>query len=264
MRELLYLSDTKLTMLLAANPKRGWRAERAEGRVTVGGLSLKLGAARSNDEQDVASRLDQAIDLIERSKRASRWFTDPTVQPGHWIQFELSVRYGTWDHGNAGCVSPGRHPNAENLALVIGEVAVVEIGQKRALRLVLCGSVEHMRDRAVTTAERVGGHYSTCEPFRVIWHSLKQQNDAWTGTLRRTQQAEIVLPSDLIGYVDRFYGQQWLGRTLAHVYYICNREMDLSTSTRVSGHARVLATPAALNTDVRYLLATPLYVEFVD
>lgn len=130
MRDLLYLSETKMKDLVPQLPRKVLKRLGVEGGLNVGVLSLR--ATVSPDEQtSLPALLDSVINMIE-NERLTRWPTDPHLHAGDWIQFEETFRYGTKPPDT-------KHP------LPSGDLVYFNAVGAESRMLSLCGSVAHLK-----------------------------------------------------------------------------------------------------------------------
>lgn len=130
MRDLLYLSETKMKDLVPQLPRKVLKRLGVEGGLNVGVLSLR--ATVSPDEQtSLPALLDSVINMIE-NERLTRWPTDPHLRAGDWIQFKGTFRCGTKPPDT-------KHP------LPSGDLVYFNAVETESKRLSLCGSVVHLK-----------------------------------------------------------------------------------------------------------------------
>lgn len=95
MRELVYLSEAKLSQFLPEKPpwwSRLGRNAKLEVSAPVGKAGLDIGEPATKPTE---ARLAAVIAEIEKS---AKWFDDPVVRPGEWVHFELSIGECGTDH----------------------------------------------------------------------------------------------------------------------------------------------------------------------
>jgi len=86
MRELVYLSEAKLSQFLPDRPPwwaRLSRSAKVELSVPMAKVGLEVGEPPPDG---VRSKLDAVIAEVERT---AKWFDDPDVTSGEWVHFDL-------------------------------------------------------------------------------------------------------------------------------------------------------------------------------
>lgn len=129
MRDLLYLSETKMKDLVPQLPRKVLRRLGVEAGVNVGVLSLRATLSPGEQASQVAL-LDSVISMIEE-ERLTRWRTDPELRAGDWIQFEEAFRHETTPPDVA-------HP------MPSGDLVYFNAVEMQNKRFSLCGSREHL------------------------------------------------------------------------------------------------------------------------
>lgn len=135
MRDLLYLSETKMKDLAPQLPRKVLKRFGMEAGLNVGVLSLRATLSPSEQTSQVAL-LDGVINMIE-SDRLTRRRSDPGVRAGDWVQFEEAFFYG-------------RTPPATNHPLPPGELVYFNAVATQGKAFSLCGSPSHLK----------GAHYN--------------------------------------------------------------------------------------------------------
>lgn len=130
MRDLLYLSETKMTDLVPQLPRKVLKRLGMEGGVTLGVPSLRATLSPSEQNSQVAL-LDSVINMIEDEK-LTRWRTDPELRAGDWIQFEETFRHGSLPPDT-------KHP------MPSGDLVYFNAVETEGKRFSLCGSREHLK-----------------------------------------------------------------------------------------------------------------------
>ncbi|NIY68400.1 hypothetical protein SMALB_6491 [Streptomyces malaysiensis] len=89
MRELVYLSDRKLRQFL---PDSGKRVPRGMWQVNtpLGGFGVQPDPP---DADEVRS--DRLRQVVKHVSTSARWFSEPNLSSGSWIQFEAPMNYRT-------------------------------------------------------------------------------------------------------------------------------------------------------------------------
>lgn len=94
MDELIYLSPGKLAQFSRTKGSR-FGIKEITGRLPtpIGSAELTVTGA-TDDLRATIRRLNEVKRALEQSGRAPRWFEDDGVEPGDWIEFEFTARYG--------------------------------------------------------------------------------------------------------------------------------------------------------------------------
>ncbi|GGV15163.1 SAVMC3_10250 family protein [Streptomyces spectabilis] len=245
MRELVYLSDRKLRQFMPERRRslgrRGWQVT-----TPVGGVGIEAGAPDAERERE--KRLRRIVDHVSVS---ARWFTEPEVRAGAWVEFEAPLNYRALNGAAPGMV------------LFFDPATAVEGYESGgALRLVLHGSVAHLAgDLEPTVAEPPAlaergwdGGISSCGPS---WVQLATHAATLLGAL-------AVQPSAASEPGHAPDSPLTLAEGTRQVLAALDGQLPAETAAWMHGHARVTAAvPAPGGERVRYLVATPLYVEYV-
>ncbi|MPZ01057.1 MAG: hypothetical protein GEU97_24450 [Actinophytocola sp.] len=244
MRDLLYLSESKLRALVPQLPGRIRRRLGIEAGLTVGFASLKAILPGQENHNWVAS-LDAVIDMIEH-ERPSRWRTADDVRPGDWIQFDEEFRYGdAW-------------PGSEYDQPVHGLVYFAALERPH---FALIGSAAHVLDRR-QDAEQPSGPvgYFYMSGLRAYARQLAALPD-------EAATSEFVAPAS-----SRGGDPHALQRDLA--YALKTLWIDVTDDSRSDEWACRASAPVVLHGHARVLevvhgysgrpeiVATPLYVEY--
>ncbi|MCX5415732.1 SAVMC3_10250 family protein [Streptomyces sp. NBC_00059] len=150
MRELVYLSDSKLRQFL---PERGQRRRigrrlrmfRLDGNTPVGGggFEVHLDGDGPTTAEDRAHRLASTIDHLESH---ALWFTDPDTRPGRWIYFEAPLSFFHVD---------SRDPDVGTVLFV--DVPGIDGYDQDGTCLILHGSAKHLLVPVPRSALAVSG-----------------------------------------------------------------------------------------------------------
>ncbi|WJV49116.1 SAVMC3_10250 family protein [Streptomyces flavofungini] len=245
MRELVYLSDRKLRQFMPDRPRRlvrgGWQVT-----TPVGGVGLDPEVPDA--ERERGERLRR---IVRHVSAAAGWFAEPGLRAGSWVQFEAPLNFRALRGAAPGMVLFVDPPRG---------VEGYETGG--AVRLLLHGSVEHLAGGRVPvvaeppalseTVHHAGGWDCSGGDWvellttqaSVLLGSLTSQPDATS----EDEAQEPVSPVTLLE------GTRQLLAAL-------DRQLPVETAAWMRGYARV--TAALECGDVRYVVATPLYVEYV-
>lgn len=235
MRDLLYLSETKMRALVPQLPGRVLRRLGLEAGLNAGLVSLRATLPPQPQEPSLITALDQVIDMID-TERLPGWRTDPQLAAGDWIQFEEEFRFGEAPP------APGRLP---------GRDLVYFVATDDTVPFVLCGSRAHVVDmRQVPDAQHshgVGFYTSAVLDFTRRTAALPDEAAlAEVPSLAGNMDSRGVVTQDADQVArDLRYGMGWLS----------GARVDWPGRAVLSGHARVLAAGD-------FVLATPLYVEY--
>jgi hypothetical protein len=135
MRDLLYLSETKMKDLIPQLPRKVLKRLGMEAGVNVGVLSLRATLA-PDEHTSLTALLDSVINMIEDEK-LTRWRSDLHLCAGDWVQFEETFLYGTTPPDT-------KHP------LPSGDLVYFNATDTESKRFSLCGSAAHLK----------GAHYA--------------------------------------------------------------------------------------------------------
>jgi len=235
MRDLLYLSETKMRALVPQLPGRVLRRLGLEAGLNAGLVSLRATLPPQQQEGSLITALDQVIDMID-AERLPRWRTDPGLAAGDWIQFEEEFRFG-----EAPSV-PG---------VLSGRDLVYFAAPDDTEPFVLCGSRAHVVDmRQVPDAQHpYGAGFYTSAVLDFTRRTAALPDEAALAAvppLAGNMDCRGMVTEDADQVVrDLRYGMGWLSRA----------SVGWPGRAALSGHARVLAAGD-------FVLATPLYVEY--
>ena len=220
MRDLLYLSETKMRALVPQLPGRIRKRLGLEAGINAGLISVR--ATLPPDQQpSLIAALDQVIEMLE-GERLPRWRTDPRLRAGDWIQFAEGFRFGEAP------MARGRRP-AHDLVYFVASGGPAPF--------VLCGSRAHLLDkRQVPDAEREAwaGLYTTA----VLDYARR--------LAELPDEGAVADPPQLAGNVD-VHGtpradHDEVTRDLGNaIRELSHPSMQWTGQAVLSGHARVLA-----------------------
>ncbi|MFJ3925939.1 SAVMC3_10250 family protein [Streptomyces sp. NPDC090022] len=245
MREFIYVSDAKLSQFVP----QGARAPRARAlRLTtpVGGVDLD--APAPDGEQSRLRQLDRVDKHLEKS---ARWFEEPGLRAGQWVQFEVLLR----------CVAlngPYRH-----MVLFADPAPGEEPDHAGDCRLLMHGSAHHLLGRLPVPIdgpllEDIEGGASLGTTFVTrageAVHALALQPGA------RADETDPAAPSPAHGHA----GPALPGAGVRALLNALDAAPELvGTASWMRGYARVTRSFGPEATGTRCLVATPLTVEFV-
>jgi hypothetical protein len=90
MRELIYLSERKIQQFTIGQP--WWRRMKLE-RIKIPMVGEIAFSHKGNLARATNAEVDRILAQLDKSSRATKWFDDPEVRPGDWVQFELPLTY---------------------------------------------------------------------------------------------------------------------------------------------------------------------------
>ncbi|MEU7363974.1 MULTISPECIES: SAVMC3_10250 family protein [Streptomyces] len=185
--------------------------------------------------------------LVEKAKRRIERdfspvaFTDFNLRANQWIHFDLDMAHLAVHEDS------GRPP--EDVALFIGSVSSGTAGQQRDMGVLLCGSVQHLRTRAIP-AGRMGSD--------TTWlHDLILKIE------RREEEGVNVIPEFLSEIMPTDRSEHRIEETAHGVFGWADRQYPPIVRGRHRGHAIVLMDIDNTRWVNRLLVASPLYVEAV-
>jgi hypothetical protein len=244
MRELLYLSERKLHgMFVDAGRWSSIRPRSVETSVGVPGASTKLTyggpANAASTLAETAAKLEKVIRYLERTHRIVD-FSSPGLRANQWVSFDLEMTYGT-GHEDSAIPEVG-----DDIVLFGGSV---DPGREtREIELLLCGSVNHLRDRIASSGRMGSGSDWLYEVIKTLEE--------------RDRKGIHVVPEFLASLV------RWNHRSLDPDSIVHEVLGGLMRSTfpapdrgRLRGIARVLRDIDDDKWVTRLVIGTPLYVE---
>ncbi|MGW1813925.1 SAVMC3_10250 family protein [Streptomyces sp. NPDC002125] len=249
MRELVYLSDSKLRQFL---PERGQRRRigrrlrmfRLDGNTPMGGggFEVHLDGEGPTTAEDRAHRLASTIDHLETH---ALWFTDPDTRPGRWIYFEAPLFFFHVD---------SRDPDVGTVLFV--DAPGVDGYAPEGARLILHGSAKHLLVPVPRSALAVSGVIGSLGPF-----------DTGPSISHRLWDAERPPPSPTVGELADVPAERAPELSLVSAHSIVaalsdihRRRDDLAdTAAWMRGYARVTYVERY---ESAIVYATPLNVEY--
>ncbi|GAA1904945.1 hypothetical protein GCM10009837_30610 [Streptomyces durmitorensis] len=281
MRELIYLSDSKLQQFMP-KPRR-WRGPESAKIVTPLG-ELNLSPRTTDPIEARAKHFERVVEHIELN---ARWFQTARHQAGQWIWFEAPLNYVNIPAEGKGAL------------LFVDPEGAYEQGYPRSspCRLLLHGSITNLIaaqsavvDASLPTQEEVGqesaarfdafleGLRDSRSPSDPTWFMarLAALHDAnleanvearsLLGELRDTQNPMLSLTATLplSDSIESRRPSEKLQRGVEELVHSIDRQVIPETASWVQGYARVsahihLGRPRREFT--QYLVASPLYVE---
>lgn len=241
MRELVYLSESKLTQFLSA-PRGGWRVK---GSVTTPVGSLDVDPVREPDTER-ARRLERVIEHVARS---ARWFAEDGLRPGQWVQFDAPLNYSVLDERyfhrmlvflDSGRPAPG-YPTGGSVRLLLHGSARHLAGTPSSVQV--AGSVE---DTTGDGGQSSGGYVHLARNVELLIGAMTSAETTTDG---------------LGGLEDTPFGPTLQAATRRLVGALETR-MYPETAAWMTGYARV--TVALQDGETRYVVASPLNVEHTD
>ncbi|GGR95640.1 hypothetical protein GCM10010252_38040 [Streptomyces aureoverticillatus] len=251
-------------------PERRRRLVRGGWQVTtpVGGVGLEQEVPDA--ERERGERLRR---IVRHVSGTAGWFAEPGLRAGGWVQFEAPLNFRVLRD-----VAPG-------MVLFVDPPGAVDgYGSGGAVRLLLHGSVGHLTGGQVpavadppTLSEEVrhgdGGGGSSAgggwvelvtTHASVLLGSLTAQPDA-TSEQRPPEQAPEQAPEPTREQTPEPVSRATLVEGTRQLLAALDRQLHVETAAWMRGYARV--TAALEDGDpggVRYVVATPLYVEYAE
>jgi hypothetical protein len=159
MRELVYLSDRKLAAFLP-DPPPWWRrlGQRATFEIATPVATVGIGAQPAPTAD--AARLSRFSATVAEIERTARWFAEPGLEIGQWVQFEARMAWTVASFGFeieldylAGAGEPAGGPRRGGTGIAM----FVDVEEDDP-RLVLHGSPQHLMEHAAANSEVTWGH----------------------------------------------------------------------------------------------------------
>ncbi|WP_328771115.1 SAVMC3_10250 family protein [Streptomyces sp. NBC_00286] len=242
LREVIYLSDGKLRQFLTS-PRRVPRASALRLNTPLGGVDLDAATA-----DDARSRLRHLQEVDNYLATLARWFAEPDLRPGQWVQFEAPLRCvtlrGQYRHLTLFAdPGPGEEPDHERAT---------------GCRLLMHGSVRHLVGHLPEPVdgppleELDGGGHSAGTTFmtnagRVVRALAEQEGgDTAVASPEGTSTG----------------GNGLGGSGVRDLLHAIDARTPAGTAAWMRGYARVTALLPAKDTNARCLVASPLTVEY--
>jgi hypothetical protein len=243
MRELVYLSDRKLEQFLPA-----LRSMWPRPKVNIKTPIVEIGVEPTPEAG--RSKLKQLARVIAHIERTARWFADPGAAAGQWVHFEAPLNYLVLDGGPV----PG-------MTLFVDRATPsADYPEGGSTRLILHCSSNHLRiegrpqavippaGHAVESAVDVGSGPGvfTANNIDLLIDVLRSQPSASDG--------KSVAPGH---YVSRHLP----GATVDLLRAVDGRTHP-ETAAWMAGYARITAGFLDAPGKTRYVIASPLYIEY--
>lgn len=250
--DFVYMSSQKLANLIvnsSALQRRRFRV-RAEVRSPVVSLvlaSTSVPAANQSPSERIAReelvKLDKAIDEINTR---SLWYSDPAVQAGSWIYFESPLNY---------CIL-----QSEYFSPAVVFVDHVDLLPDPSVRLLLHGSVRHLlgRPKVIDIGAEIEILYPSPSSGEFVY-ALADNVAEVVRLIHGTQDALTASPST--------QARHSLSSSMTRLLRSLDQKFVPETAAWLGGVARVTApvsTRAEFPRAERFVMATPLYVEYVS
>jgi hypothetical protein len=235
MRNLFYLSETKMRTFIPQLSRRFLRRLGIEGKVSVGYASLGVNWSGNTPPDSVIELLNAVVKKIEPDG-GFRSRMDLDLIPGDWIRFDEQFHYGT---GRPDTESDYQRPG------------LVYFAATAAPAFLMCGSAAHVLDRRQLpeddSTKWVGAYY--VEEVHAYARRVVEAQDEAANTVR---------PQTGGGS-----GQsRSLGHAISQIADEPRWETGWSEAVPFSGHARVLEVGENSPGQPLWVLATPLEVEY--
>lgn len=247
MRELVYLSDAKLEQFLPS-----LRAMRRWPKITVKAPVLDVGWEQSPDGH--RDRLRHFTHVVAQVEKKARWFADPDVEAGDWVQFAAPMNYLVLDRSefaNLVLFVDRRSPNAS-------------YPTGGGLRVVLHGSRRHLllAQPPITLATPEGETVMSAVPSGSGPEAVTADSiDLLLRALESRSGPPEEVRRPLSGPVS-----QHLPAAVARLAHAVDSRVHPETAAWMAGYARVTAAlthrQGHPGDRVRHLVASPLYVEY--
>ncbi|MFG2292806.1 SAVMC3_10250 family protein [Streptomyces sp. NPDC048603] len=247
MRELIYLSDGKLHQFVPA-ARRTPRTGALRLTTPVGGIDVDAPAADA--ERQRLRRLDQVDRHLQES---ARWFAEPDLRPGQWVQFEAPLHCVTLGGTYRNLVlfadtAPGREP---------------EHDREAGCRLLMHGSAHHLLGHAPVPVE--GPPLERYEDFGSSYGSVFLTHAgrvvAALAAASHPAPGEAEPPAGDPEPAGEAVGPAGRDGVLALLRAIDSSPVLDGTAVWMRGYARVTVLPGADPGTPRCVVASPLTVE---
>ena len=243
MRELVYLSDHKLEQFLPT-----LRSLWPRPKINVKAPLIDIGLEPASDAD--RRKLKHLARVIAHLEATARWFLDSELDPGQWVHFEAPLNYLVVD-------SDGR----DLVFFVDSGKATAHYPEGGTDRLLLhCSSRHLLVDRDPTRVPAPSSEGLPVKPRRgsvpdiflhdamgVLLRSLHAQPQPSDEGYRPPRDA--VIEDDLSFAVDRLVST-------------IDRRVHAETAAWMAGYARITACCTAPTPPARYIIASPLYIEY--
>ncbi|MFM9371195.1 SAVMC3_10250 family protein [Streptomyces sp. Da 82-17] len=244
MREIVYLSEGKLSQFVPERRRLLPRTGTLRVTTPVGGFDVD--APATEGEQSLARHLRQVDKHMEL---VSRWYGEPDLRPGQWVQFEVPLR----------SVTPGGV--YQGLVLFVDQPRSADpAGEEGAdCRLLMHGSARHLRGVSPATvdvleAEDGTGGFSIGPNFVTragqVVRALSAQNDAPDAPDEAGPEGGPTGGLNSRGVRDLLKA-------------LDEQNGDLDMSVLMTGYARVSALLPETGDEPRCLVASPLTVQIL-
>ncbi|MFE1230244.1 SAVMC3_10250 family protein [Streptomyces sp. NPDC058745] len=240
MRELLYLSDSKLRQFVRERRRShtGFRLTAFRATTPVGGLEVEA-AADSDTDRQKQKHLALVVRHIEEQ---ALWFQDPVARAGQWVYFEaplnVFVTYTQPDTVMFIDTQPG---------------AVDEYDQPDGARLLLHGSSSHL--------------LSTVPYIPLEYEPIGRQSGPPVPTMTLAALSEVSLPTaeDQAGSTPVIKRPGSLPSKVHKLFRAAQNATSVRSAVWMRGYARITATIGiSKGGRTPCVLATPLYVEYAN
>lgn len=243
MRELVYLSDRKLEQFLPA-----LRSMWPRPKVNIKTPVVEIGVEPAPEAE--RSKLKQLARVIAHIERTARWYADPGAAAGQWVHFEAPLNYLVLDGGPV----PGM------VLFVDRATRSADYPEAGSTRLILHCSSNHLRveGRPQKVIPPTGLDMEPAAYLGSGAAAFTSNNvDLLIGLLRSQPPAadgRSVVP-------DHNTGRHLPGATVDLLRAIDGRTHP-ETAAWMAGYARVTACFVGGTRPTRYVIASPLYIEY--
>lgn len=234
MRELVYLSQRKLSQFQPERPRGGFLSRitgvGAKAPLSMGEVSLTLAASTTQS----VPQLDKVLDELNNRVRGVQWYEDGNIRVGDWTQFEALMNYAVVEE-------PGLPDDAP---LLFWEPQPKNPGDApTGPSLLLHASSDGLVGNPAGVS---GGISESMSDPRSLAKALRQ--------LRHSD--------DPLSAQSSLEDRQWV-YALANIRHRLDEDYPAFMASWFAGYARIIGIlpPSAPES---YILATPLYVERVS